>query len=143
MSAKHLVLASIEKAAPHYMASSREAIYEQLVRDGHVAPDNGGAVRAAAASDQIAALFAAQAATKDLVQRGVVMTPMQAAAAHPNNKVLLRQVRAACARIGYDLRDDSKVDSIKLTECMKTSGASIESRMGLREALHALHLIEH
>jgi hypothetical protein len=41
MSNKHLVMASVAKAAPHYMESSHEAIYRQLAEDGHIRPDGG------------------------------------------------------------------------------------------------------
>jgi hypothetical protein len=34
-------MASVAKAAPHYMESSHEAIYRQLAEDGHIRPDGG------------------------------------------------------------------------------------------------------
>jgi hypothetical protein len=141
MASKSEILHTMRSAAPNISDATHTTVMNALADTGHIRIDDDP-MRAAAASDQIAALFAAQSATKKLVQRGVVMTPAMSAAANPNNEVLLRQARAACGRVGYNLKDDEKVDSVKLTECMKASGASIESRMMLREMLHHLHLIE-
>jgi hypothetical protein len=136
-SSKSEILNTMRSAAPNISDATHTTVMNALADAGHIRVDDDP--MRAAASDVLGTLRAAS----NLIQHGLTKTPMQASAANPNNKVLLRQVRADCARIGYDLRNDAKVDSIKLTECMKTSGASIESRMGLREALHALHLIEH
>jgi hypothetical protein len=95
-----------------------------------------------ASKDPITAVLAQSAATKELIEKGVVLTPRMAAAAHQNNPVLLKQVRAACGRVGYNLKDDEKVDLVKLNATLKESNTPIEERMRLKEALHFLHLIE-
>jgi hypothetical protein len=87
-------------------------------------------------------LLARKAAEADILKKGVCLTPKMAAAADPRNVALLRQVNAMCGRVNYRLVDDERVDLVKLNACLKESGASVESRMRLKEALHFLHLIE-
>jgi hypothetical protein len=101
-------------------------------------------MHAVAGKDPVIAALAAQADTQKTIERGIVMSPRMCASAHQNNKVLLRQAVAACARVGYRLDPDSneRVDVQKLNAAIKESNASIDERFRLREILGVLHLTE-
>jgi hypothetical protein len=68
-------------------------------------------------------------------------TPIQAAAANPNNRVLLRECVLRCSRIGYDIEDDKLVDVRALDKALKERNASIEERAALKTSLAQLGLI--
>jgi hypothetical protein len=141
---KHLILASLAKSVPHWSAADREEAYAGLDRDGLVGSNGGHVMHAVAGKDPVIAALAAQADTQKTIERGIVMSPRMCASAHQNNKVLLRQAVAACARVGYRLDPDSneRVDIQKLNAAIKESNASIDERFRLREILGVLHLTE-
>jgi hypothetical protein len=134
MASKSEILHTMRSAAPNIGDATHTTVMNALRDAGHIRVDDDP-VRAA--SDIVGAMRASG-------ERGVVLTPAMAATADPHrNPVLLRQVRAACARVGYNLKDDERVDLPKLNACLKEANADIDTRMRVKEILHAMHLIEH
>ena len=77
-------------------------------------------------------------------QKSVVkktFTAMQAAAANSRNPVLLRQISATCARHGYEIPANDHVSLKDLDAALKASGADIDTRFRVKDALATLNLI--
>jgi hypothetical protein len=77
-------------------------------------------------------------------QKAVVkktFTTMQAAAADHRNPVLLRQISATCARHGYEIPANDHVSLKDLDAALKASGADIDMRFRIKDALATLNLI--
>jgi hypothetical protein len=70
-----------------------------------------------------------------------MLTPMQAAAIDQRNLVLLKQVNAMCARHGYSLPSNERVNLRELDAALKKSGADVDERFRIKGALASLNLI--
>ena len=71
----------------------------------------------------------------------VLLTPAMSAARDTRHAVMIRQLRAQCARVGYNLRDDRTVDLVELNKALKESSAPDHVRWALKTHLAQLSLI--
>jgi hypothetical protein len=70
-----------------------------------------------------------------------LLTPMQCAAIDQRNLVLLKQVNAMCARHGYTLPSNERVNLKELDAALKASNTDLDSRFRIKGALASLNLI--
>lgn len=112
----------------------RRRILRKLHADGLLFDDRDGALFAAADSTPPRQYSLGE------MRRAALLTPMQAAAADPANRVILDQVVAQCRRFGFDLRPGEIVDTMALDRALSKS-RDVSGRMALKATMSRLHLI--
>lgn len=104
-------------------AETHAAVLKHLVSDG------------LAANDGVDDLSAASAGPLGKP----ILTPLQAAAANPQNAILIHQLAQRCSRLGYQLELDRRVDQFKLDQAL--AGKDVTSRLEIKTTMARLHLL--